>query len=127
MNKVLIIGPLGQDGNLLCSILPNTEYDVWGICKPNTSESRIQNFQNKYSVKLVKSDFTEYENVFKVVSDVNPNIIINFAGLTNVFNPWEDTDNIFNLNCKLPLNFVGKFIENFIIFVTLKVNLNLIK
>lgn len=112
LEKILIIGPLGQDGNLLCSILPKNEYEIWGICKPDTNDSRIDTFREKYSINIVKSDFTEYKNVKTCLSEIKPNIIVNFAGLTNVFNPWENLDNIYELNCKLPLNVLRYISEN---------------
>jgi GDP-D-mannose dehydratase len=43
--KVLIIGILGQDGVILSSILKD-EYNLFGICRPETNEHRIEEFEN---------------------------------------------------------------------------------
>ncbi len=100
----MIIGPLGQDGNLLCQQLPNDEYEVWGICKKNCKEKRIEDFIKKYNIQIIKSDFTLYNNVQKILSEIEPDIVVNFAGISNVFNPWKNINSIHNLNCKLPIN-----------------------
>jgi GDPmannose 4,6-dehydratase len=65
---------------------------------------KAQNLKKKYQVNIVTTDFTNYENVVTELSKIKPDVIVNFAGLSNVFNPWDNIDNIYDLNCKLPLN-----------------------
>lgn len=108
--KVLIIGILGQDGTILSSMIKDN-YDLFGICKPNTDKIKIEEFKNQINSKIYLSDFTKYENVKLILSTISPDIIINFAGITNVFNPWENNDLIFEQNCVLPIN-VLNYIKN---------------
>jgi GDPmannose 4,6-dehydratase len=110
-NKILIIGILGQDGQFLTEILNNNDYEIIGICKPNTEINRIDNFQKKYNIKIIDSDLTKYSNVIKVLNDINPNCIVNLGGISNVFNPWDNIDLIYKQNCLLPINII-KYIAN---------------
>ena len=40
--NIVILGPLGQDGKLLSSILDKDNYNVFGVCKENTNSERIK-------------------------------------------------------------------------------------
>ena len=47
--NIVILGPLGQDGKLLSSILDEDKYNVFGICKENTDTSRIKFHEENFS------------------------------------------------------------------------------
>jgi GDPmannose 4,6-dehydratase len=102
--KILILGPLGQDGKILSSILESDEYEIFGICKENTNTNRILFHEKNFNTKIFCGDLTKYNYVEDVLNKINPNIIVNFCGITNVFNPWDNVDEIFSQNCTIPMN-----------------------
>lgn len=110
--NIVILGPLGQDGKLLSSILDEDNYNVFGICKENTDISRIKFHEENFNSKIFSTDLTSYLNVKNVLDDIKPDIIVNFCGITNVFNPWEDMDVMFKQNCTIPLNIMEYISKN---------------
>lgn len=112
MEKILIIGVLGQDGTLLSSILPKDKYEIFGVSRPNSNINKIEHHIKNFDTRFYFSDFTNYENVVDICSKIKPNIIVNFAGVSNVFKPWDNVDSIYQNNCQLPLN-VLDYIRNY--------------
>lgn len=109
--KILILGPLGQDGKLLSSILEKDKYDIYGICKKNTLLDRIEFHQKNFDSKIIMGDLTDYSFVEKILDKINPEIVVNFCGVTDVFNPWNNISYIYEQNCKIPLNILN-YIHN---------------
>lgn len=110
--KIVILGPLGQDGKLLSSILDEDNYNVFGVCKENTNSERIKFHEENFNTKIFSTDLTSYSNVKDILDNINPDVIVNFCGITNVFNPWEDIDLIFKQNCTIPLNIMEYISKN---------------
>ena len=102
--KILIVGILGQDGRFLTEILSKDEYEIVGICKVGTEQNRIENFKKEHNVKIIESDFVNFSNVVKVLQSENPKYIVNLGGISNVFNPWENLQFIYEQNSLLPIN-----------------------
>lgn len=96
---------MGQDGTILTNILKNN-YTIYGICRQNTEKEKIFEFQKKYNCEIFTLDLTDFEEVKKIIEKYDFDSIINFAGTTDVINPWENTDKIYLQNCKIPLNFL---------------------
>lgn len=112
MEKILIVGALGQDGTILSSILPQDKYKIYGICKENSDISKIQFHSKNFGTEFHSEDFTNSEKVNYLLSKIRPNIIVNFAGVSNVFNPWSDIDYLYLQNCQIPLNIL-EYIKKF--------------
>jgi len=104
MEKILIIGALGQDGTILSSILPQDGYKIYGVCKENSDKLKIDYHNKKFGTEFHVVDLTNSEKVNTLLSKIKPNIIINFAGVSNVFNPWSDINYLYLQNCQIPLN-----------------------
>lgn len=79
--NIVILGPLGQDGKLLSSILEKEKYNLFGITKENTNHERILLHQNDYGSKIYSTDLSVYSNVENILNRISPNIIVNFAVL----------------------------------------------
>lgn len=106
MSVYLITGILGQDGKILSEKLFEN-HKVVGVVSEKTSDERINNFLiNKKNIEIIKTNLIIEHNVKDLLIKYEPTHIINFAGVTNVFNPWDDLDNINLLNCKIPQNFL---------------------
>jgi GDPmannose 4,6-dehydratase len=92
--------------------LPKNEYQIFGVCKNNSNENKIQYHINNFNSKIIKSDLTKFENLKDILDNILPDIIVNFAGVTNVFNPWDDSYDIINQNCILPINILNYLKNN---------------
>lgn len=74
--KALVIGSSGQDGSYMSDLLLSKGYDVI----PCTRE----------------------DNVFHLIEFMKPDEVYNFASSSNVFNPWENIDYVFETDGRLP-------------------------
>jgi GDPmannose 4,6-dehydratase len=101
--KILITGPLGQDGIILTELLQEN-HDLYGICRHQTPLEKITEHKKKYDINLITSDLTDFNSVESQIKNIQPNIIINFAGETDVINPWSDVNNTFKQNFIIPYN-----------------------
>lgn len=109
--NIVILGPLGQDGKLLSSILSPDEYEIFGICKENTKPERMDFHSKMFNSKLFCTDLVDYSKTKELLDSISPDIIVNFCGITNVFNPWEDIGLLFQQNCIIPLNIMEYIIK----------------
>lgn len=76
--KAIVIGANGQDGSFMCELLESKGYEVYKTTKTN--------------VYLLHLD----------IETICPDEIYNFAGVSNVINPYENTEEIFKTNARLP-------------------------
>lgn len=106
-NRVLIIGALGQDGTHMRDLLLSKGYDVYGVVSPNTPISRIDR------VKTFAADFLNMDVLRHTLASVRPQMVFNFAGISNVFSPWEGLDGILNTNTKIPQNILEVIAKEF--------------
>jgi len=111
MKKILITGPLGQDGTILTELL-NGEYDLYGICRTNSDIKKVTDFQKKFDIKLSLIDLKDFSSVNKVINKINPDVIVNFAGETNVIKPFDNVVNTFEDNFLIPLNLLNSIVKN---------------
>jgi GDPmannose 4,6-dehydratase len=104
MKKVLIIGALGQDGTILSSILSKKNYSIFGLCRKDSDISKISYHEQNFKTKFFTDDITNYESLRHLLNKIEPNIIVNFAGVTNVFDAWSNVENVYEQNCLIPMN-----------------------
>lgn len=103
MKTALIIGILGQDGSYLAELLVKKGYKIYGIVKENTSLNRIQWIQSLIpNVSILEANILDTQALRNIINSIKPNVIYNFAGVSNIFNPWENLEATFLLNAKLP-------------------------
>lgn len=104
-NKALILGALGQDGIFMSDILLNKGYEVYGIIKKNSTKVKLDNITY---YEVTPNDSSEY---IKIINEIQPSEIYNFMGVTNVFNPWDNPNDIYFNNFFLPLQII-EFIKS---------------
>ena len=105
MKKTAIItGVLGQDGHFLSKKLIDFGYNVFGVVRKNKT-------YHKQDYNILEVDLTSKVEVRKLISDVNPTHIFNFAGVSNIFNPYDDMSKTFEQNCKIPINIIDCIID----------------
>jgi GDPmannose 4,6-dehydratase len=110
MKKILITGPLGQDGIILTKLLED-KFELFGVCKMMTSIQRLNEHSKNHKIKLYLSDLTNQESVDILIQTINPDIIINFAGETDVMNPWDNIPQTFEQNFKIPSNILTSIVK----------------
>jgi GDPmannose 4,6-dehydratase len=109
--KVLITGALGQDGTILTEILQN-DYELHGVCRLTCSDEKLKTHSEKYNINLLISDLSDINSVNNLIETVNPDIVVNFAGETDVINPWADIHETFNQNFIIPLNLLNSIVKH---------------
>jgi len=102
MKRALILGSRGQDGQFLSEKLFLDGYEVFGVIKPNTSSSQ------KNTISL---DLTDIKNVEHLISKIEPTHIFNFAGVSDVLNPYNNLDFSYQQNCLIPQNFLNSILK----------------
>jgi GDPmannose 4,6-dehydratase len=107
--KALITGVLGQDGSYMAEVLNRHRYEVVGLIRVNThnKEKRVKWIKNLVPhIKIMEIDITQKQSVLDIINHESPDEIYNFAGYSDVFNPWDNLDSIYKVNCKIPQNFL---------------------
>ncbi len=110
MIKILITGPLGQDGILLTEIIQE-DYELHGVCRMMTPIERLKEHNKKFNINLCLSELTDFNYVNQLIKTIKPDVVVNFAGETDVINPWEDTYRTFEHNYIIPSNILNSIVK----------------
>jgi GDPmannose 4,6-dehydratase len=102
MKKAFITGVLGQDGTYLKNILLSNNYKVIGFDKFVYLNNDIEYYSD---------DITDYDVVFKFVKTHQPDIIFNLAGISDIFDPWNNLSEVIKNNITIPENFIKSIIN----------------
>lgn len=106
MKRALILGIWGQDGSYMAELLASKGYEIYGVEKGFNKE-RLDLLRVSIPEAVVyQPDLENKEDVFNLVKNVNPDEVYNFAGISDIFNPWNKLDEIFKLNALLPQYFL---------------------
>lgn len=97
MKTAFITGVMGQDGTYLKEILLEKGYKVIGFDK-----FVYDNFDIEY--KCV--DLSDYKTVLFLIKKYKPQVIFNLAGVSDVFDPWNNISEIISSNVLIPKNFM---------------------
>lgn len=104
--KILITGPLGQDGIILTELLQNN-HKLYGVCRMSTPIDRFNEHKEKYNIELLLSELSDINYVNHLIKTINPDVVINFAGETDVINPWGDIFKTYEQNFIIPSNILN--------------------
>jgi len=110
--RALITGVLGQDGSFMAELLAQKGYDVYGIVRYEPDTDKIEWIQ-----KLIPSIKISYVNIlcqtdlYNEIELIKPDEIYNFAGYSNVFNPYLNPELVFDINAKVP-QYILEVIQN---------------
>lgn len=102
--RAIITGILGQDGSFMAELLASKGYSVYGLVKDQFDERHKWICSLSENISIIRTDILDKKSLTKIICDIKPNEIYNFAGISNVFSPWENTNLIFALNAKVPEN-----------------------
>ena len=95
--KILILGSTGVLGSTLNLFLKNKKLKLFFI-------SRKKNLKSHKYLK----DFTNYKKLENIITNINPEIIINCIGVTKFHNGYDNIKNTKLINTNLPI-YLSKF------------------
>lgn len=89
MPKALITGITGQDGSYLADLLLAKNYEVWGMVRRSSTETfeRIQHIRDQ--VKIRQADLLDQLSLIRIMEEVQPDEVYNFAAQSFVPTSWE--------------------------------------
>jgi len=101
MKKILITGILGQDGaNMAEYLLQNTEYLIFGMMRrsSNPNFKNCEKFYNNSRFQFVYGDLTDSVSIDSLVSNIQPDYLINFGAQSFVGCSWDMPLQTFEVN-----------------------------
>jgi GDPmannose 4,6-dehydratase len=84
MPLALVTGVYGQDGALLASTLSEKGWDVHGTAR------RIETGSPDSRVTVHEADLTDSAGFVSVIDRVQPDLVVNLAGISSVAQSWEE-------------------------------------
>ncbi|HEU5290539.1 MAG TPA: GDP-mannose 4,6-dehydratase [Cyclobacteriaceae bacterium] len=95
----LITGITGQDGSYLSELLIEKGYEVHGMIR-RISQPNLSNLVNVIDkVKLHTGDMTDATSIFRIINEVKPDEIYNFAAMSQVRDSYDHPDVTQDINC----------------------------
>lgn len=101
MKKVLVTGILGQDGaNMAEYLLNNTHNEVYGMMRrsSNPNFKNCSSFKDNPRFKFVYGDLTDSVSIDTLVSNIQPDYLINFGAQSFVGCSWDLPLQTFDVN-----------------------------
>ena len=89
MNRALITGAAGQDGTYLTELLLSKGYDIWGVVGPEPGEYAAWAAGQGEHLHLCQADLADAGSLDKLVAEVAPDEVYNFAAISSVSLSWE--------------------------------------
>lgn len=99
--KIIITGILGQDGaNMAEYLLKNTEYSIFGMMRrsSNPNFKNCKEFYNNSRFEFVYGDLTDSVSIDSLVSNIQPDYLINFGAQSFVGCSWDMPLQTFEVN-----------------------------
>lgn len=87
MTRVLVTGATGQDAYYLIPKLATKGYEVFGMVRPGDPD-RTTHLRGIPFLTLIQGDLLDYPSLVAVATEVQPDVIINTAGLTSPATCW---------------------------------------
>lgn len=100
--KVLVTGVLGQDGANMCEFLlreyPN--YKIYGMIRrsANPNFENAESFMDESNFKFVYGDLSDEISIDRLVKEIQPDYLINFAANSFVGCSWDMPLQVFDVN-----------------------------
>ena len=110
MKKILVIGSNSFSGSSLINFLLDKKiYKIYGCYNSNKKEFYLpyKSNKNKKNFKNFKVDFLlDSQKLNKLIINLKPQIIIDFASICDVQKSWFKPKNYFDINCRSRLNLI---------------------
>lgn len=109
--KILILGANGMIGHKMYQILSQKNNDIWAHFKKKFSDIEFQSLYNP--LKIIDGlDLNNFKGLVKILNEVNPDIIINCAGITIRRGISDVISNSIIINSALP-HFLEEWVSNY--------------
>lgn len=95
MKRALITGIAGQDGSYLAELLLSKGYEVYGLLQEGTDEWFVPEGAHK-----IYGDLSDFGSLKKIVQEIVPDEIYNFAGITDLKTAYADPEKTMRINCE---------------------------
>ncbi len=84
--KILILGITGQDGSLLAEYLINKNFLIYGLIRKSSNRNykNLEKFISNKNFKLVNGDILDIFSMEKIIKEIKPDEIYNFADQDHV-------------------------------------------
>lgn len=109
----LITGISGQDGSYLAEFLIQKNYSVHGIMRKNlTNKLNLNELLKNKAISIHYGDVTDKDFITKLLSEIKPNEIYNFAAQSNVsasFDLVEETTQVNSFGTLILLEAIKNF------------------
>jgi GDPmannose 4,6-dehydratase len=97
--KAFLTGISGQDGSYLSELLIEKGYEVHGMVR-RISQPNLSNLKNVIDqVKLHTGDMTDATSIFRIINEIRPDEIYNFAAMSQVRDSYDHPDVTQDINC----------------------------
>lgn len=101
--RALLTGILGMTAFHTVELLHSKGYLLYGVIKKNTDPFRIEEIKKRIpGVILFRADIANKEEVSAIIKKVHPDEMYNFAGISDIFNPYENPDLVMQVNGHAP-------------------------
>tara|TARA_S200000501_G_scaffold21866_2_gene19155 strand:- start:1551 stop:2522 length:972 start_codon:yes stop_codon:yes gene_type:complete len=84
--KILILGATGQDGSLISEFLVKKDFEVYGLARKSATGNlrNLKNIINKPNFKILHGDLLDLISMEKIIREIKPHEIYNFADQDHV-------------------------------------------
>ena len=108
MKKALITGINGQDGSYLAEILLGKGYEVYGLMRRTSSPnlSHIKDFKDNPKFKIYEGDMGDTGCLYKLVKEIMPDEIYNFAAMAGVSPSFNQPEYCFEIGALAVIRFL---------------------
>ena len=89
MKRALITGAAGQDGTYLTELLLSKGYEVWGVIGPEPGDYLAWAAEQGEHLHPCEADLADAESLDRLIAEVVPDEVYNFAGISSVALSWE--------------------------------------
>ena len=98
MKKILVLGASGQDGSFISKFLLKKNFKVFGLIRKSATGNlkNLVEIINHPNFKICHGDLLDIFSLEKVISDIKPNEVYNFADQDHV--KWSFEIPIYSLN-----------------------------
>jgi len=95
--KALITGISGQDGSLLSEFLISKGYEVYGIMRPESNQSNLEELMRENAVKIIWGDLMNEELLRYILTNIQIDEIYNLASQSNIRLSYEKARSTFEV------------------------------
>ncbi len=90
MKTAFITGVLGQDGAYLSKLLLSKKYKVFGLIQKNGTDFENTDYlEITKKISFIKGDMTNEKTLEKIIKEIKPDEIYNFAAQSFVGSSWQ--------------------------------------